>query len=91
MKLVGGRLLPGPQAPAAFLMYESATGERFTLYTSRCNDRRRRRCATPATTPTARCIWADRGVAYVLSGPTDKERLSQVARQVYDQTETNGG
>jgi anti-sigma factor RsiW len=90
LKLVGGRLLPGPQAPAAFLMYESASGERFTLYTSR------------ATTPPTQMryashdvdgalFWADRGVGYVLSGPTDRDRLSQVARQVYDQTEKTGG
>jgi anti-sigma factor RsiW len=35
--------------------------------------------------------WADRGVGYVLSGPTDKDRLHQVARLVYDQAEKNGG
>src|SRR3954452_13299850 len=35
LKLVGGRLLPGPTGPASFLMYESASGERFTLYASR--------------------------------------------------------
>lgn len=91
LKLVGGRLLPGPTAPAAFLMYESPTGERFTLYTSR------------AATPTAQMryvtrasdgalYWSDRGVGYVLSGPDDnKDRLEQVARAVYDQTEKNGG
>jgi anti-sigma factor RsiW len=90
LKLVGGRLLPGPQAPAAFLMYESASGERFTLYTSR---------ATTAPTQMryashdvdGALFWADRGVGYVLSGPTDRDRLSQVARQVYDQTEKTGG
>jgi anti-sigma factor RsiW len=90
LKLVGGRLLPGPQAPAAFLMYESASGERFTLYTSRA-----------ATAPTqmryashdvdGALFWSDRGVGYVLSGPTDRDRLGQVARLVYDQTEKSGG
>ncbi len=29
--------------------------------------------------------------AYVLSGPSDKDRLKQVARLVYDQTEKTGG
>ncbi len=33
LKLVGGRLLPGPTgAAAAFYMYEGASGERFTIY-----------------------------------------------------------
>jgi anti-sigma factor RsiW len=35
--------------------------------------------------------WADRGVGYVLSGPSDKDRLQQVARLVYDQAEKSGG
>src|ERR1700748_283013 len=35
VKLVGGRLLPGPSGPASFLMYESASGERFTVYTAK--------------------------------------------------------
>jgi anti-sigma factor RsiW len=38
--------------------------------------------------------WSDDGVAYVLSGPSDKDRLNQVARLVYDQNEKaekNGG
>src|SRR5258708_18321749 len=37
LKLVGGRLLPGPTGAASFLMDESASGERITLYTSRAN------------------------------------------------------
>jgi anti-sigma factor RsiW len=90
LKLVGGRLLPGPTAPAAFLMYESANGERITLYTSRAaNETAQMRYATDGGD--GALFWTDRGVGYVVSGPTDRERLNQVARQVYDQTEKNGG
>ncbi len=32
LKLVGGRLLPGPTGAAAMYMYEGDSGERFTLY-----------------------------------------------------------
>src|SRR5207249_11991266 len=35
LKLLGGRLLPGPNGPAALFMYEAATGERFTFYCSK--------------------------------------------------------
>ncbi|MBN8967599.1 MAG: anti-sigma factor, partial [Rhizobiales bacterium] len=31
LKFIGGRLLPGPAGPAAFLMYETANGERYTV------------------------------------------------------------
>jgi hypothetical protein len=32
-------------------------------------------------------FWADRGVGYVVSGGADRDRLTQVARLVYDQEE----
>ena len=36
-------------------------------------------------------FWADNGVGYVVSGGSDRDRLTQVARLVYDQTEKTGG
>jgi anti-sigma factor RsiW len=90
LKLVGGRLLPGPTGPASFLMYESASGERFTLYTSRGKTETAQMRYTAAENSGA-MYWSENGVGYVLSGPTDKDRLNQVARLVYDQTEKAGG
>jgi anti-sigma factor RsiW len=90
LKLVGGRLLPGPTGPASFLMYESASGERFTLYASRAATDSTQMRYTSQNSDGA-LYWADRGVGYVLSGPTDKDRLQQVARLVYDQAEKSGG
>ncbi len=89
LKFVGGRLLPGPTGPAAFLMYETASGERFTVYTSRAKTEATQMRYASQNNDGA-LFWADRGVGYVVSGPTDKERLSQVARLVYDQTERTG-
>jgi anti-sigma factor RsiW len=90
LKLVGGRLLPGPSGPASFLMYESASGERFTLYASRAaTDSTQMRYTSQDSN--GALYWADRGVGYVLSGPSDKDRLQQVARLVYDQAEKSGG
>lgn len=91
LKLVGGRLLPGPEAPAAFFMYESPTGERYTLYTSRAAKADVTQMRYTSQDKDGAMFWADKGVGYVVSGPTDKERLNQVARQVYDQTEKMGG
>jgi anti-sigma factor RsiW len=91
LKLVGGRLLPGPEAPAAFFMYENASGERYTLYTSRAAKADATQMRYAAQDKDGALFWADKGVGYVVSGPTDKDRLNQVARQVYDQTEKMGG
>lgn len=90
LKLVGGRLLPGPQAPAAFFMYESGSGERFTLYTSRA-DTETTQMRYAANAADGALFWADRNVGYVLSGPSDKGRLGQIARLVYEQAEKSGG
>jgi anti-sigma factor RsiW len=90
LKLVGGRLLPGPTGPASFLMYESASGERFTLYASRAKTDTAQMRYTAAENSGA-MYWSEDGVGYVLSGPTDRDRLHQVARLVYDQTEKAGG
>ena len=90
LKLVGGRLLPGPSGPASFLMYESTSGERFTVYTAKVKtEATQMRYAVHGSD--GALFWADRGVAYVVSGGTDRTRLTQVARAVYDQMEKSGG
>src|SRR4051794_12395242 len=90
LKLVGGRLLPGPTGPASFLMYESASGERFTIYTARAKTETTQMRYAKHDGDGA-LFWADRGVGYVVSGSTDRERLTQVARLVYDQADKSGG
>jgi anti-sigma factor RsiW len=90
LKLIGGRLLPGTSGPASFLMYESASGERYTLYASRAKTGTAQMRYTAAENSGA-MYWSEDDVGYVLSGPSaDKERLNQVARIVYDQTEKAG-
>ncbi len=89
LKLVGGRLLPGPTGPASFLMYETASGERFTVYASRAaTEATQMRYATNGKD--GALFWADRGVGFVVSGGIDRDRLTQVARLVYDQNEKAG-
>jgi len=86
LKLIGGRLLPGPDGPASFLMYENPSGERYTLYASRSKTGTAQMRYTVAENSGA-MYWSDDGVGYVLSGPSDKERLHQLARVVYEQNE----
>jgi anti-sigma factor RsiW len=86
LKLVGGRLLPGPTGAAAFFMYENASGERFTIYTARAE--------APDTATAMRfnvlgkCsafYWVEGDVAYVVAGQTNREMLSKVATAAYEQ------
>jgi anti-sigma factor RsiW len=90
LKLVGGRLLPGPSGPASFLMYESASGERYTIYTAKTESGATQMRYAKADKDGA-LFWAERGVGYVVSGGSDRDRLTRVAQAVYDQTEKNGG
>jgi anti-sigma factor RsiW len=90
LKLVGGRLLPGPSGPASFFMYESASGERFTIYAAKAHDETTQMRYAADGSDSA-LFWADRGVGYVVSGGTDRGRLTQIARAVYDQMDKKGG
>ncbi len=86
LKLVGGRLLPGPKGAAAFFMYEGASGERFTLYCARAS--------APETAlryredgAVAAFYWIEGEFGYVVSGPAERSRLHTVAQAAYEQLE----
>jgi anti-sigma factor RsiW len=86
LRLLGGRLLPGVQGPAALFMYESTSGERVTLYASRQTE--------PQTSfrynvagQFGAVRWVENDVGYVMSGPADKDRLKSIARLAYEQME----
>jgi anti-sigma factor RsiW len=84
LSLVGGRLLPGPTGAAAFYMYESAAGDRYTIYCAKAR--------MPETSLRykggdryAAFYWVDDKVAYVVSGPAEREKLEVVSKAIYDQ------
>jgi len=84
LKLVGGRLLPGPTGPTAFFMYEAPSGERFTLYCGRTSDRDTALRYTRGE-QNAAYYWVDGDLAYVLSGPPERDKLHEIAQAAYDQ------
>jgi anti-sigma factor RsiW len=84
LKLVGGRLLPGPTGPSAFFMYENPSGERFTLYCGHISDRETA-LRYMARGQNAAYYWVDQNMAYVLSGPMETGKLHEVAQAAYDQ------
>ena len=84
LKLVGGRLLPGPSGAAAFYMYEGPSGERYTLYCSKV--------ASPETglrfeggKQSAAFYWVDDKVGYVVAGPDQREKLERITKLIYEQ------
>ncbi len=86
LKLLGGRLLPGPNGPAALFMYEGVTGERYTIYCSREQEPRTALRYNVAD-QIAAVHWVEGEIGYVVSGPADRERLLQIAQAIYDQIE----
>jgi anti-sigma factor RsiW len=84
LKLVGGRLLPGPTGATAFFMYEGPSGERFTLYCGHTGDRETALRYT-AGEQNAAYYWVDDNLAYVLSGPAERDKLYAIAQAAYDQ------
>lgn len=86
LKLLGGRLLPGPSGPAALFMYEGANGERFTLYSSA---QRQPQMAFRYTVldKFAAIHWVESEIGFVMSGPADRERLGKIAQSAYEQLE----
>lgn len=90
LKLVGGRLLPGPTGEAAaFYMYENASGERFTIYCAKATaPESALRYKTDESS--AAFYWVDGKVAYVVSGPADREKLEKVTKTVYEQVDKSG-
>jgi anti-sigma factor RsiW len=81
--LLGGRLLPGGDAPLAQLMYESKAGERLTLTVKHAAQR------TDQTgfgilekNGTSVFYWIDQRYGYALAGNIGKPRLLAIAQAV---------
>jgi anti-sigma factor RsiW len=86
LKLLGGRLLPGPVGPAALFMYEGPSGERYTMYCSR-SQTPRTSLRYNASGEAAAVHWVEGDTGYVMSGPADRDRLIEIAKTAYEQME----
>ncbi len=82
--LLGGRLLPGEDAPLAQLMYESTAGERLTL-TVRHAAKRQPASGFQLLEKNGNTVfyWIDREYGYALSGGINRVRMLDVAHAVH--------
>ena len=88
-RLMGGRLLPAEDGPAAQFMYENGNGERLTLY-----------LRTGVGGETAfryhedggigAFYWSDEGFGYAIAAKADRNLLLRIAEIVYRQTSPEG-
>lgn len=84
-RLMGGRLLPAADGPAAQFMYEDKGGQRLTLYV-RGNPRELETAFHYADEGRIGVFyWIDGGYGYALSGALERDALLRVARLAHQQ------
>ncbi|HQS56837.1 MAG: hypothetical protein B7Y56_02295 [Gallionellales bacterium 35-53-114] len=85
-ELMGGRLLPGSQGPAAQFMYQDARGLRLTLYLSnKPADKGEAAFRYAQEGKVSVFYWIDGDLSYALSGEVEKADLLRVATAVYQE------
>ena len=83
-ELMGGRLLPGNQGPAAQFMYQDARGMRLTLYLSnKPADKGEAAFRYAQEGKVGVFYWIDNDMSYALSGEMEKADLLRIANAVY--------
>ena len=86
LMLVGGRLLPdASDGVAAQFMFESATGQRLTLFVRRDESASDTAFRFAEQGRLGTFYWLDRGFGYALSGELPRETMLAVATSVYRQ------
>jgi anti-sigma factor RsiW len=84
LSLIGGRLLPAGGRPCAMLMYEAASGERFTLMVTSGSAKGETAFRYQENGGYGTFYWHSGDFGYALVGPADKARLLGISRRVYD-------
>jgi anti-sigma factor RsiW len=83
LKLLGGRLLPGSRGPTALIMYEGSAGERVTITAARAPREGQSAFKWRQSGEFGALAWFESGLAFVVAGPAERERLDRIARRVY--------
>ncbi|HEV7415634.1 anti-sigma factor family protein [Tianweitania sediminis] len=84
LALIGGRLLPAGGKPGAMLMYETRSGERFSLLVTPGSAKSETAFRYEEEDGFGSFYWYSGDFGYVLVGPADRARLLHLSREVYD-------
>lgn len=87
LKLIGGRLLPATNGPAAQFMYEDQQGRRVTVYVRPGGDAEPSAFRFERTGELAAFSWIDAQLSYAVVAQTDRDHLLGIARAIYQQYE----
>ncbi len=83
--LVGGRLLPSGDNPAAQFMYENGAGQRLTVYASPGNEEKLASFQFEKWDGFSSVYWRDQNLQYAIVGEMEREQLIAIATNVYRQ------
>lgn len=88
--LMGGRLLPATNSPAAQLMYETREGRRLTLYLAPEIGQDETAFRYIEATGVAGFWWREEGLGYAMLAEGDKDNLLPIARGVWEALQHEG-
>ncbi|MGH7029771.1 MAG: anti-sigma factor family protein [Stellaceae bacterium] len=88
--LMGGRLLPGADGPAAQLMYENGKGTRLTCYYQAVGFDGETAFRYREEAGVGDFYWADDGFGYAITARVDRAVLLKIAEIMYRQIENAG-
>jgi anti-sigma factor RsiW len=85
LALVGGRLLPAQNGPAAQFMYEDDTGHRVTLYIIPAKQGRETSFRYAKLDKLEAFFWTNGAISCALVGDLPRDQLQEIASQAYKQ------
>jgi anti-sigma factor RsiW len=86
-RLMGGRVVPTSNGPAAMFMYDNDRGERLVVLTRPTTTDQGTPMMPRSSDGVSSFAWADRGMGYSLVGPSAPETLRPIANEVRRQAE----
>ena len=84
-RLMGGRVVPSTDGPAAQFMYKNDLGQRVTLYVATPSDPSKTAFQFASSGDVQSFYWIDGDLSYAVVGNLPRETLRAIATEAYDQ------